>query len=199
TPQEIYSLIAPNILESPEGKPFERINFKKIENKLRVNRLVKNCQVHRDLGGELTVDIEEHTPIARVVNNGKSDDYITEKGDFIGTSPNYTVRVLLLSGTYFDAVENLKGSKSKPILDLINAIQEDSFWKAQISQLVIEKDGGITIIPEVGNHQIEFGMGIDIEEKFKKMKILYKQILPSKGWDTYKKVSVKYKNQIVCE
>jgi cell division protein FtsQ len=40
---------------------------------------------------------------------------------------------------------------------------------------------------------------MDLEAKFKKIKILYKEILPVKGWDFYKKISVKYKNQIVCE
>lgn len=199
TPREIYSLIAPNVVESPEGKPFERINFKKIEERVRVNRLVKSCQVHRDLSGELAVDIEEHTPIARIVSNNKPDDYVTDKGEPIGISTNYTVRILLLSGSYFELTHNLKGEKNKPILDLINAIKEDTFWKAQITQLIIEKDGGITLVPEIGNHLIEFGMGIEIEAKFKKLKLLYKDILPSKGWDKYKKISVKYRNQIVCE
>jgi cell division protein FtsQ len=199
TPQEIENLIAPNTIDTPEGKPFNRISFKKIEERVRANRLVKNCQVHRDLSGELTVDVEEYSPLARIVSNNKPDNYVTDNGEFIGVSKHYTVRVLLLSGGYFDDIENLKDSKSKPILDLIKAINEDDFWKAQISQLVVEKDGGIILVPEVGNHQIEFGMGIEIEAKFRKLKILYKEILPSKGWDKYKKISVKYRNQIVCE
>jgi cell division protein FtsQ len=199
TPPEIYALIAPNVVESPEGKPFDRINFKKIEDRVKSNRLVKTCQAHRDLSGELTLDIEEHVPFARVVGNNRHDDYVTEKGEFIGVSPHHTVRTLLLSGSYFELMPNLKDVKSKPILDLIKSINEDEFWKAQISQLVVEKDGGITLIPEIGNHQIEFGMGIDIESKFKKLKILYKEILPVEGWSKYKKISVKYKNQIVCE
>ncbi|MDZ7899490.1 MAG: hypothetical protein U5N85_15885 [Arcicella sp.] len=199
TPQEIYALIAPNVVESPEGKPFDRINFKKIEDRVKANRLVKTCQAHRDLSGELTLDIDEHVPIARIVSNNKEDDYVTEQGGFIGVSSHYTIRTLLLSGSYFETVQGLQGTKNKPILDLIKAINADAFWKAQISQLVVEKDGGITLIPEIGNHQIEFGMGIEIEAKFKKLKILYKEILPVTGWGKYKKISVKYKNQIVCE
>ena len=95
--------------------------------------------------------------------------------------------------------QSLRETKSKTLLDLINAINDDTFWKSQISQLIVEKDGGVTLIPEIGNHQIEFGLAIDIEAKFKKIKLLYKEILPSKGWDKYKKISVKYRNQIVCE
>jgi cell division protein FtsQ len=160
---------------------------------------VKNCQVHRDLSGEMTIDVEEHTPLARVINNDNQDNYVTDKGEFIGVSSHFTARVLLLSGKYFENISTLADSKSKPILDLINAINDDPFWKVQITQLVVEKDGGIVLVPEIGNHLIEFGMGIDIEAKFKKLKILYKDILPVKGWNTYQKVSVKYRNQIVCE
>lgn len=199
TPQEIYSLIAPNVVESPEGKHFDKISFKKIENNVRMNRLVKSCQVHRDLSGELTVDIEEHTPIARIVSNNEQNSYVTDTGELIGISPHYTIRTLLLSGNYFELNHTLKGKRNKPILNLIKAINDDVFWNAQITQLIIEKDGGITLIPEIGNHKIEFGMGIEIEAKFKKLKLLYKEILPSKGWDKYKKISVKYRNQIVCE
>ena len=59
------------------------------------------------------------------------------------------------------------------------------------AKLIVEKDGGITLIPEFGNHFIELGLAIDLEAKFKKIKILYKEILPVKGWDYYKKISVK--------
>lgn len=199
TANEILAIVSPNVVDSPEGKPFDKIDFKKIEKKVSLNKLVKSCQVHRDLSGEMTIDIVEHTPLARVLYNKGSDSYVTEKGDFIGISQHFTPRVLLLSGGYFEKIQNLKEVKSKAIVDLINAINEDTFWKAQITQLIVEKDGGITMVPEIGNHVIEFGMGIDIEAKFKKIKIFYKDILPVKGWDTYHKVSVKYRNQIICE
>ncbi|MEA5138814.1 cell division protein FtsQ/DivIB [Arcicella rigui] len=199
TAEEILEIVNPNVVESPEGKPYDKIDFKRIEKRVCLNKLIESCQVHRDLSGEMTIDVTEHTPLARVINNNRSDTYVTEKGDFIGISPHFTPRVLLLSGNYFNEVKDLTDLKSKPILELIKAINEDAFWKAQITQLVIEKDGGITLIPEVGNHVIEFGMGIDIEAKFKKIKIFYKEILPAKGWDTYHKVSVKYRNQIICE
>ncbi|MBB6005123.1 cell division protein FtsQ/DivIB [Arcicella rosea] len=199
TPDEILAIVSPNVVDSPEGKPFDKIDFKKIEKRVCLNKLVKSCQVHRDLSGEMTIDIVEHTPLARVLYNKSSDSYVTEKGDFIGISQHFTPRVLLLSGRYFDKIQDLKEVKSKPVLDLINAINVDPFWKAQITQLIVEKDGGITMVPEIGNHVIEFGMGIDIESKFKKIKFFYKDILPAKGWDTYHKVSVKYRNQIICE
>ena len=75
----------------------------------------------------------------------------------------------------------------------------DEFWKAQITQLSVTKDGNISVIPEVGNHIIDFGIATDVETKLNKIKILYQKILPAKGWGKYKVISVKYRNQIVCE
>ncbi len=199
---DIRSLVSPSTVEGPVGKTYKNINLKKIEERVLSNKLVKSCQVHRGLSGELTVDVEEYKPIARVVtalNDGTVNSYVTEKGDFIGISESYTPRVLLLSGNYFESNKNLKEVKSKPLLELIQAINGDEFWKAQITQLVVEKDGGVTLIPEVGKHVIEFGMALEIEDKFRKLKIFYKKILSTKGWNAYSKVSVKYRNQIVCE
>jgi cell division protein FtsQ len=199
TSTEIKSLISENGTNTPEGKLFKKIDFGKLEQKVLMNRLVKSCQIHRDLSGDLTVNLEEHTPVARFVSASKRDSYLTEKGSFIGVSPHYTVRVLLISGPYFEEKTNLRDKRSEGLMNLIEYINDDEFWTAQISQIIVEKDGGITMIPTVGNHKIEFGIPLGYETKLKKLKIFYKQILPAKGWDTYHRVSIKYRNQIVCE
>jgi len=46
---------------------------------------------------------------------------------------------------------------------------------------------------------ILFGPMDEIEEKFKKLKLFYKEVLPKKGWNTYSSINLKYKNQIVCK
>jgi len=40
---------------------------------------------------------------------------------------------------------------------------------------------------------------IDLEIKFKKLDIFFKEILPLRGWDAYQAVNVQYKDQIVCD
>ena len=37
-----------------------------------------------------------------------------------------------------------------------------------------------------------------MEIKFKKLELFYKNILPTKGWNYYESVNLKFKNQIVC-
>ena len=190
--------------ENPQGKPFSRIDFKAIEKKVLANPLIKSCQVHQDLSGQMTITVQEHTPIARILsskspNHTQYDSYLVEDGSMIGLSPHHTERVLLVSGDYFKGKKSLKEMQSKPIIDLIKFIRDDEFWKSQITQLIVEKDGGIRLLPEVGTHVIEFGLAKDFDTKFKKLKLLYNYILPTKGWDKYKHINIKYRNQIVCE
>jgi cell division protein FtsQ len=43
-----------------------------------------------------------------------------------------------------------------------------------------------------------FGTGDDIEIKFEKLMLFYKEGLSRVGWDKYSTINLKYKNQIVC-
>jgi cell division protein FtsQ len=85
------------------------------------------------------------------------------------------------------------------IYDLVRFIEADPFWKAQVAELEISRNGDINMYTQVSKQKIEFGQPEDWEEKFRNLKIFYKKILPAKGWNSYDRVSVKFKNQIVCE
>ena len=78
-------------------------------------------------------------------------------------------------------------------------LENNEFWKAQISQIIVAKDGGIVLIPTIGTTRIDFGLATNIENKFKKLFIFYQKVIPNKGWNKYSWVQLKYKNQVICE
>jgi len=186
-------------------KPLDEISLSKMENRVRKIPLVKSCEAHFDFSGKIVVSVQEYSPVARILNNtiggsNQPDQYVTKDGHFIGTSLLFTPRVLVVSGSYFQPFrKNLMDEKSKSLLDLFKFINQDEFWKAQIGQVEVAKDGGIILIPTLGNTRVDFGLPIHIENKFKKLSVFYKQIIPSKGWNKYQWVRVKYKNQLICE
>jgi len=55
------------------------------------------------------------------------------------------------------------------------------------------------MLPQVGAQTIEFGTAENMEEKLKKLKIFYKEILPQMGWSRYHRVNVEYNGQLVAE
>ncbi len=189
------------------GKAFSEIDFRQLEKRLLNYGLIRTCQIARDLPGNLIVTIEQPRAVARLIEDGDglrsaSGQYISEEGRFFALSMNYSARVLLVSGGYFSGLR-LAGIRTlptnSPLLALLRFVQADPFWRAQLVELNVDKQGYVTMWPQMGHHRIEFGPPTDIVTKFKKLKLLYSTILPAKGWEQYSRVSVQYRNQLVCE
>ncbi|MBC7571483.1 MAG: hypothetical protein H7319_17390 [Spirosoma sp.] len=184
------------------GKDYSEVDFGQLEERLRQHGLVRTCQVSRDLTGNLLVQIEQPKPVARLMTNTEGQvggQYVSEEGRFFPVSMNYTARVPILTGPYFKQNRSLANERNQPLLDLLRRIQSDTFWRAQITELSVDEAGEVTLWPQMGNHRIEFGSPTDLEAKFKKLKLIYTDVLPAKGWDRYSRISVQYRNQIVCE
>jgi len=186
-------------------KPFELISLHNMEERVRKIPLVKSCEAHFDFSGKIIVAVKEFSPIARILRitteeSSLPDQYVTSEGDFIGTSSLFTPRVLVVTGDYFKKKHSdLKDPRGKTLIPLFEYIHKSEFWKAQISQVVVANDGGIILVPTFGNTNIDFGLAMNIETKFKKLAIFYKQIIPNRGWNTYRWVRLKYKNQLICD
>lgn len=84
-------------------------------------------------------------------------------------------------------------------MGLIDKIREHEFWHAQIAQLDIDNKSRITFFPQVGDEKIEFGKPEDLDVKFKKLMIFYKEILPRIGWNKYNRINLEYEGQIITE
>jgi cell division protein FtsQ len=185
-------------------KPISQISLRKIEERIKRIPLVKSCEAHHDFSGVISVSVKEYKPIARIVRStvGTSpypDQYISEDGKFIGTSPLFTPRIIVTGGAYFDGKRDLQDKRGKTLIPFFQFIENNEFWKAQISQIIVAKDGGIVLIPTIGTTRIDFGLPINIENKFKKLFIFYQKVIPNKGWNKYRWVQLKYKNQLICE
>lgn len=184
------------------GQPMSDIDLKAIETELYHNKFIRNAEVFKDHTGRLLINIDQSRPIARLMSARMSDRYISNKGEVLPLSRRYTARVLLIDGPFADDAKMYdlkKTEKGRQLMELLQFIESDKFWKAQIAQMHIDGKGNVTMYTQVSKQAVEFGQPVEIEEKFRNLKIFYKEILPSKGWNTYNKVNVKFKNQIVCE
>ena len=199
---DIMSMLTNGYTEVVEGAPYRDINVRTLENRVSNNSYVQEAEVYRDLKGNLLVNVLLRRPIARVVQHDGPDAYIAEDGAILPVSDKFSSRVLLISGSAskeIGSLDNIYDTDYSQLFELINHINVDNFWKAQIAQVVIQDNGEIKLLPQVTKQYIEFGDLNHIENKFSRLKIFYKEILPRKGWNTYSRVNVKYKNQIICE
>ncbi|MEO9802858.1 MAG: cell division protein FtsQ [Reichenbachiella sp.] len=181
---------------------FGSLNLKELENRIESHQFVNKAQAYIDLEGNMSIEVTQNRPIARVVVNNAPDYYVSVDGDVLPESEHYTARVVLMhidNDSWIDG-ENIKNSQQgQEVYELLNFISQDEFWSAQIAAIRIENNQEVVLEPQVTKQEIMFGKPEDIDNKFKKLMIFYKQILPYKGWNSYTSVNLKFKNQIVCK
>jgi len=188
--------------ETIKGIGIDRINLKDIEKKLKYDKHILDAELFGDLKGNLVVNVELRRPIARIVQSDAPDAYIAEDGVIMPVSEKYTSRVLLISGYVKPLLESEdlnKSEEGKQLLEMIEYINANRFWKAQVAQLDIDRNGRIDIFPQVTGQRVEFGKPENIEMKFKKLMIFYKEILPARGWTRYERVNLEYEGQVIAE
>uniref|UniRef100_UPI0040482B21 cell division protein FtsQ/DivIB n=2 Tax=Roseivirga sp. TaxID=1964215 RepID=UPI0040482B21 len=200
---DVMSLVIEHKGDTMLGDAMGRVNLKEIEARIEKHSFIKDAQVFRDLTGHLVVKAIQNKPIARIVAGNGKNAYLGEDGDILPTSTKYTARVVILSGSYMNQLTERanvnENEYDQQLFDLINFINEDKFWSMQIAQVDVNSKGKIVMIPQVGGQKLEFGRADDIEHKFKRLEIFFKEIMPTKGWNTYSRVNVEYKDQIICE
>ena len=186
-----------------KGASIDEVSMKGIEKKIERQPYIKKADLYSDLKGNLVVKAELRRPIARIVRNDGADGYIAEDGTIMPVSEKFTSRVVLVSGPYVSQMlkqANMNNSEeTRKVMDLINMIRDNEFWHAQIAQLDIDGGSRVTFFPQVGDEKIEFGKPENLDVKFKKLMIFYKEILPRTGWNKYNRVNLEYEGQIITE
>jgi len=186
-----------------KGTAITDLDLKGIERKIKYDNHIFDAELFGDLKGNLVVNVELRRPIARIVQNDGKDHYIAEDGTVMTISEKYASRVILLSGP--SALKLVKdgnlnrSEEGKAIMEMIRFVNESPFWKAQVAQLDIAENGKVLLYPQVTGQEVEFGKPENIEEKFKKLMIFYKEILPRKGWTRYERVNLEYEGQVIAE
>ena len=92
-----------------------------------------------------------------------------------------------------------KKSVYSDVLTLMKAVDQDPFMKALTEQIVVDPEVGLCIYPKLGHHRIIFGNAERAEQKFRKLEIFYKQAMPKDGWNVYKEINLKYKDQVIAK
>ncbi len=196
---EVRRLLTNNGKDDIHKASFYQLNVKTLENRIRSNVFVDKCELARDLAGNLWVKIKQARPIARFMRQGKPDFYVDSVGKFLPTSDRYTARVLLVTKDKDERLPDFKGDDYNLLLLLKKIHRDSKFWRPIISHIHINEKRELIIYPLLGCNQIEFGRCYNLDDKLNRLKVFYKEVLPRKGWTKYKRVSLKFNGQLVCE
>lgn len=198
---DILRLMTANGDEVIVGTSFDELNLKNIEQRVKEEPFIKEVEIYKDLKGHMLVEAKLRRPFARIITS-QGSNYVALDGTLLPVTRKYNTRVLILSGEYFEQQDLNKlnnDQEGETLFELLNFMETNKFWKAQIAQVEVSKDMDITLYPQVTKQIVEFGTPKNYKKKLSKLKIFYKKILPQKGWNTYERVNLKYDHQIIAE
>lgn len=172
--------------------PRSSINTRSIE--LRLLALDKiddaKCVILND--GTLKFDISPMTPVARVFDRTGESYYVSSTGKRIVADLRYHLDVPIVSAD-FDSI-----AQAKALLPVLDYIKVDPTANALVSAIKVDRRGDIILVPIIRGHVINFGDNSDIDNKFARLKVIYREVMPVKGWNFYDTLSVKWRGQIVA-
>jgi cell division protein FtsQ len=190
TTSEVLGLIHLNGLDL-EGEPLDEINYRRIEQVVSTLSMIRKVECFSANSGKVVIRIWQNQPVLRIMHETGSY-YVDSTGRPIEISYRSVADVLVASGSIRDSVQVSK------LYELAMKFRHDPFWNAQIEQVYVEPNGEWTLIPRVGDNEINLGLPVLLDDKLDRLKLFYKKALPKVGWERYASISLKYRNQIVC-
>jgi cell division protein FtsQ len=191
------------------GQQLKSITVSEIEGSVNTLRELKEAEVYFAIDGTMHVYANQRDPIMRVMPDNGGDFFVDEDGVVVRKRNLYTPRLHIVTGnvnissamlngvSVLDTV--IKNSILKDIYYLVEYINKDDFWSAQIDQIYVDNDDEIDLIPRVGNQLIHLGTIENMEGKLRNLAAFYDKVLPEVGWNKYSMINLEFKDQIVCK
>jgi len=197
---DVYNIIKNFGGDSTQKKSLGSIDLGRIEKALEKDLWVKNAELYFDNNNFLKVSVEEREPIARLFTITGNTFYIDSSCMILPLSDKFSARLPVFTGFTSDAKILAKNDSSLlcSIKKMSLKILADTFLMAMIDQVDININRSFELIPKLGKQRIIFGDASEINSKFDKLKMFYKDVITQSGWNRYSTINLQYKNQIVA-
>lgn len=204
SPEEIRELIRLEGITINESK-IKHINQFALENILNNRTAVKISQVSLSRSGVLRVDIHQRRPILRL-ETPNGGFYMDETAYLFPLMRSFTSYVPVVTGNIplvippgYRGAPNQNREWAKKMMELGLFLERENFWNSMVEQIYVDSTGAILFTPRVGKIEIVFGEPDNIDFKFKKLYAFYTKVIPAQGWESYKRVDLRFGNQLVCK
>ena len=190
TPQGVLSDLAGQGVKL-EGKYMGDIDASDIEEALRQSPYLENADCVKCQDGRILIRVSQLVPVLRVFD-GDASYYVNRAGKRMAASSYYHCDVPVVQGHF------TRKYPATRLVPLIDYIEGDSMLHSLVTMYQVRDTNNIILVPNFSGHVINIGDVDDFENKFAKLKLFYREVLPVKGWNTYDTISLKWNHQIVA-
>ncbi len=183
---------------SIKGRLQGEIDLRDIEKKINQNLWVAKSEVYFSDKNTLKINVTQRVPLYRLFTTAGISYFVDAENKVLPLSsetitklPVFTNYTHKINGTAVDS------ALLAPMQYLASKIKGDEFWMAQIQQIDIVNENQFEIIPTIGNHVVLFGDTFNTASKLNKLKKYYGKVASVIGFDKYKYLNVKFKDQVI--
>jgi cell division protein FtsQ len=181
-----------------EHTPVSRLDLHAMERTIMADPWVANAQVFVDNDNVLQMYVTQRIPVARVFDKSNRSYYLDTTLSIMPVSPNYIYYTTLITNAPDINNDSAGWALRKDVITLVRALQADSFWNAQVSQVVVDSLGMYELVPVLGDQRIILGSVARLHDKLSNLFLFYKNVLNRIGWDKYETLDLRFKGQVVA-
>lgn len=199
---EIMEVVHNHLSDSLPGNKLSEVGIKLIEEDILAIPYVKSVDVYTGSNGKLLIDVAQREPVIRIINRSGVSYYLDNSGEIIPHTSNFTSRVPVATGYISDDGVYLGPAGHEHLKDLyylVMALRKDSFFISLIDQIYRDESGEWVLIPKSERHRIIIGNTEELDDKLYRLKRFYRQGLKQSGWQAYKKIDLRFRDQIICQ
>lgn len=173
------------------GKHMGDIDASDIEEALRLSPYLESADIVKCQGGKLLIRVSQLAPVFRVFD-GEQSYYVNRAGKRMLASMYYHSDVPVVQGHFTRKYPPTR------LLPLIDYVEGDTLLRSLVTMYTVRDTNNIILVPAISGHVINVGNVSGLENKFAKLKLFYKEVMPKRGWNTFDTISVKWNHQIVA-
>ena len=173
------------------GKHMGDINASDIEEALKVSPYLENADIVKCQNGKVLIRVSQLVPVVRIFD-GEDSYYMNRAGKRMAATTYYHCDVPVVQGHF------TRKYPAGRLLPLIDYVENDSLLRSLVTMYQVRDTNNIIIVPDISGHVVNIGNADGFENKFAKLKLFYREVMPKRGWNTYDTISVKWNHQIVA-
>lgn len=182
----------------PEQLSTGTIDERKMEAILDSNPWIEHAEVFTDANRVLRIHVTQRVPVVRLFEETGNSYYLDAGLKSMPLSTKYAHYTPVVTGVRTLRDDSAGRVVKGTILGLVNRINAKPFWASQVSQIDMRADGGFEIIPIIGDQRIIIGDTDLLDDKLGNLMAFYQQVQNRLGWDKYKTIDLRYKDQVVA-
>lgn len=178
--------------------PVNRLDIQSMERVLKADPWVADASLYIDARRVLHISVTQRIPVVRIFGQSGESYYMDNTLSIMPLAPNFNFYTSVVTNMPHLTNDSISTMLKKNVVMLVHNIQADTFWNAQVSQIIVDSDYTFELVPVLGEQRIIFGDTSRIKEKFSNLYSFYTNVLNRIGWDKYETLDLRFKGQVVA-